>query len=252
MCSILYTKMYWYIYDSYFYVFFHNDVIKWKKKNKNVKDRRPIVAQLAQQFLAIHSWSIALISLPLYIICSMPQTLTLASPLIHSPQATTPGSMHARLLSPPSPASIVSSATAGARPRRACWKPRGPASSAPPLLVRARASMLPAAPLPSQGWVGESSPYHRTSIRAATEAVCVLMMLVGCGYVAGRAAASRCTACRTRSSGCWAAASYEDALPGRGPDGDQDRHPGPAWGRPRWGSCCDWLLLMSLNCVTMC
>jgi hypothetical protein len=99
--------MYWYIYDSYFYVFFHNDVIKWKKKKKNVKDKRPIVAQLAQQFLAVHSWSMAVISLPLYIICSIPQTLTLAPPLIHSPQAATPSSLPhpppRRPLRPPPP-----------------------------------------------------------------------------------------------------------------------------------------------------
>jgi hypothetical protein len=101
MSSANIHKMYWYIYDSYFYVFFHNDVIKWKKKNKNAKDKRPIVAQLAQQFLAVHSWSMALISLPLYIICSIPQTLTLAPPLIHSPQAATPSSLPHPLQRPP-------------------------------------------------------------------------------------------------------------------------------------------------------
>ncbi|CAL4958809.1 unnamed protein product [Urochloa decumbens] len=74
--------------------------------------------------------------------------------------------MHARLLSAPSPASTASSSSslpsAGARPRRASWKPRGPASapSPPALSLRARAAMEPAAPLP-QGQDG--SPVHGVS-----------------------------------------------------------------------------------------
>ncbi|CAO2205244.1 unnamed protein product [Urochloa humidicola] len=73
--------------------------------------------------------------------------------------------MHARLLSAPSPASTAassSSPSAGARPRRASWKPPGPASapSPPALSLRARASMQPAAPLP-QGQGG--SPVHGVS-----------------------------------------------------------------------------------------
>lgn len=62
--------------------------------------------------------------------------------------------MHARFLSAPSPASAAPSpyvrlAFTGARPRRACWKPRGPASAPPPrplLSLCARASMQPASP----------------------------------------------------------------------------------------------------------
>ncbi|CAD6343515.1 unnamed protein product [Miscanthus lutarioriparius] len=75
--------------------------------------------------------------------------------------------MHARLLSVPSPASTspsssspyLPSASAGARPRRASWKPRGPASAPPPPLpsLRARASMQPAA-LPHDGQGGP--PVH--------------------------------------------------------------------------------------------
>ncbi|KAF8663274.1 hypothetical protein HU200_055884 [Digitaria exilis] len=54
--------------------------------------------------------------------------------------------MHARLLSAPSPASTAaafsSSSSAGAsRPRRASWKPRGGPASAPPLSLRAQASI---------------------------------------------------------------------------------------------------------------
>jgi hypothetical protein len=49
----------------------------------------------------------ALISLPLYIICSIPQALTLAPPLIYSPQDATPSSLPhpppRRPLRPPSP-----------------------------------------------------------------------------------------------------------------------------------------------------
>ncbi|KAK8452622.1 hypothetical protein SEVIR_5G139300v4 [Setaria viridis] len=71
--------------------------------------------------------------------------------------------MHARLLSAPSPVSTASSSSslpsAGARPRRASWKPRGSAS-APPLSLRARASMQAAAPLP-QGQGGP--PVHGVS-----------------------------------------------------------------------------------------
>lgn len=62
--------------------------------------------------------------------------------------------MHARFLSAPSPASTAAAAassstssaylpSAGSRPRRASWKPRGPASA--PLSLRARAPMQPAA-----------------------------------------------------------------------------------------------------------
>ncbi|CAL4965865.1 unnamed protein product [Urochloa decumbens] len=75
--------------------------------------------------------------------------------------------MHARLLSAPSPASTAAASfsslpSAGARPRRASWKPRGPASatSPPALSLRARAAMQPAAPLP-QGQGG--SPVHGVS-----------------------------------------------------------------------------------------
>lgn len=70
-------------------------------------------------------------------------------------------SMHARFLSAPSPASAAPSpyvrlAFTGALPRRACWKPRGPASaSAPPPRplhsLCARASMQPASPA-HDGW----------------------------------------------------------------------------------------------------
>ncbi|CAD6240310.1 unnamed protein product [Miscanthus lutarioriparius] len=72
--------------------------------------------------------------------------------------------MRARLLSAPCPASTAPSSSspylpsgsAGARPRLASWKPRGPASAPPPpplLSLRARASMQPAA-LPHDGQGG--------------------------------------------------------------------------------------------------
>ncbi|KAL6626921.1 hypothetical protein ACP70R_030647 [Stipagrostis hirtigluma subsp. patula] len=63
--------------------------------------------------------------------------------------------MHARLLSAPAPASTAAASSsslpsAGGRPCRASWKPRpargAPVPPAPPLSLRARASMQPAAP----------------------------------------------------------------------------------------------------------
>ncbi|RLM91502.1 phosphoribosylaminoimidazole carboxylase, chloroplastic [Panicum miliaceum] len=71
--------------------------------------------------------------------------------------------MRARLLSAPSAASTASSLpSAGARPRRAVWRPRGPGAPPPPppLSLRARASMQPAAPLPERQGV---PPVHGVS-----------------------------------------------------------------------------------------
>nr|CAB3475868.1 unnamed protein product [Digitaria exilis] len=82
--------------------------------------------------------------------------------------------MHARLLSAPSPASTAaafsSSSSAGAsRPRRASWKPRGGPASAPPLSLRAQASisMKPAAALPEGQRQGGGIP----PVRGVSETV---------------------------------------------------------------------------------